>query len=96
MSEAGKIFTGCNIEHRFRCHDVHAEINALTTMIAAGEKRVKTIVIVADRVRFTPCGGCMDWIIELGGKDTVVAFQNTPDGTFQTYSASELMPHYPE
>ena len=96
MSESGKIFTGCNIEHRFRCHDVHAEVNALTTMIAGGEKRVKTIVIVADRMRFTPCGGCMDWIIELGGKDTVVAFQSTPGGAFQTYSASELMPHYPE
>jgi cytidine deaminase len=96
ISGNGKIFSGCNIEHRFRCHDVHAEINALTTMVAGGEKTAKVVLIAAERSRFTPCGGCLDWIMELGGKDTVVAFQNSPTNEFQIFKASELMPNYPE
>ena len=36
MSEDGEIFAGCNVEHIFRCHDVHAEVNAITSMVAGG------------------------------------------------------------
>lgn len=96
LSENGKIFTGCNVEHRFRCHDVHAEVNALTSMVAAGERRVHVILIVAERERFTPCGGCMDWIMELGGPEVVVAFQKAPSCPFSIHTAKELMPLYPQ
>ncbi len=54
------------------------------------------IVIAAERDRFTPCGGCMDWIFELGGPPGVlVTFQGTPGGQLDTLRADELMPHYP-
>lgn len=96
FSSRGNIYTGCNVEHKYRCHDVHAEVNALTTMVAAGESSAEIILIVADRERFTPCGGCMDWIMQFGGKETVVAFQNVEDGEFFIFAAKELMPHYPE
>jgi cytidine deaminase len=96
LSQGGKIFTGCNVEHHFRCHDVHAEINALTTMVAEGERIANTLLIVAERNRFTPCGGCMDWIMEFGGNDVIVAFQNAPGGEFHVHTAKELMPYYPE
>jgi cytidine deaminase len=36
LSAEGEVFAGCNVEHRFRSHDVHAEVNALTTMGARG------------------------------------------------------------
>jgi len=91
-----KIFSGCNVEHRFRCHDVHAEINALTTMIAGGDRIAKVILVVAERIRFTPCGGCMDWIMEFGGKDAIVAFSRCSCGKFHIYAAKDLMPYYPE
>lgn len=96
LSENGNVFSGCNVEHRFRCHDVHAEVNALTTMVTAGERRAKVVLIVAERERFTPCGGCMDWIMELGGPDAIVAFQKAPDTPFLVHTAKELMPYYPE
>ena len=32
----GKVYSGCNVEHRFRSHDVHAEVNAITSMVAGG------------------------------------------------------------
>jgi cytidine deaminase len=94
-SSSGNIYFGCNVEHKYRCHDVHAEVNALTAMVAAGESSVEIIVIVAEREKFTPCGGCMDWIMQFGGKNAVVAFQNVEDGDFTVFTANELMPHYP-
>ena len=33
------------------------------------------IVIVADRTKFTPCGGCLDWIFEFGGPACKVGYQ---------------------
>jgi cytidine deaminase len=89
------IYSACNVEHRFRSHDIHAEVNAITTMISFGGKQVLAIAIVAERDRFTPCGACMDWIMQFGGGDCIVAFQASPLGAHQSYRASELMPHYP-
>ena len=47
LSSDGHIFVGCNVEHRYRCHDVHAEVNAITTMISAGEKQIRIVAIAA-------------------------------------------------
>ena len=95
LSDTGEVFTGCNVEHRFRSHDVHAEVNAITTMVAAGYVRLTAVVIAADREYFTPCGACMDWIMQFGGSAAIVAFQNQPAGELHTFSAEELMPYYP-
>jgi cytidine deaminase len=95
LSTQGNVHAGCNIEHIFRSHDVHAEVNALTTMAATGEGPAVAILIAAERDRFTPCGGCLDWIFELGGPDTQVAFQGSPGGSLLVLRADELMPHYP-
>ena len=73
-------------------HDVHAEINAISSMVAGGEKTFRAIVIVAKRERFTPCGGCMDWIMQHGSGDCVVGFQEEKKGEIQRYLARELMP----
>ena len=56
LSEQGNVYGGCNIEHIFRSHDVHAEVNALTTMVASGDGPALALLIAADRERFTPCG----------------------------------------
>lgn len=95
LSSQGRIYTGCNVEHRFRSHDVHSEVNALTTMHATGDGPAIAVVIVAARANFTPCGGCLDWIFELGGPDCLVSFQGEPDGSLLTLRADQLMPYYP-
>jgi len=95
LSISGTIHSGCNVEHRFRSHDIHAEVNALSSLVAAGGKSVVMILIVADRERFTPCGACLDWIFQLGGDECVVGFQRLPEGPITSYTASELMPYYP-
>ena len=95
FSESGRIFCGCNVEHKFRSHDIHAEVNAIGNMIAGGDIRLLAILVVAERERFTPCGSCMDWIFQFGGTECRVAFQSNPQGSISFYTAHELMPHYP-
>ena len=74
-----KIIRGCNIEHRYRSHDIHAEVNAIGNMVASGEERFQAIIIVAERDFFTPCGSCMDWIMQHGIENCLVAFKNKND-----------------
>lgn len=95
LTAAGHLFPGCNVEHRFRSHDVHAEVNALTSMVTVGGGPAVAILVVAERERFTPCGSCLDWIFELAGPECAVGFQARPDGPPEWLSAHELMPHYP-
>ncbi|MEU4241884.1 hypothetical protein [Actinoplanes sp. NPDC026619] len=95
LVEGGKIFAGCNVEHKFRSHDVHAEVNALTSMIAGGGSQAIAIAVVSTRDHFTPCGACMDWIFELGGPKCRVYVSNREGFVLFDHLAEELMPFYP-
>ena len=95
ITSEGLIFTGCNVEHKFRSHNVHAEVNAISSMVNSGCTEFVAIVVAAERERFTPCGGCINWIYQFGGPDCSVGYQSSQDGLILTYSALELMPHYP-
>ena len=96
LSKDGMIYHGCNIEHEFRSHDIHAETNAISNMVASGRDHMIAILVVADRRRFTPCGGCMDWIFQIGHSDCLVGFQPSKDGEIKIFKAKELMPFYPK
>lgn len=95
MTSDGSIFVGCNVEHRFRSHDVHAEVNVITSMVAAGHTDLVAVVVVAKRERFTPCGACMDWIFQFGGPACLVGYQSEQGEEIKVYKAEELMPYYP-
>lgn len=94
-SGQGGFFGGSNVEHVFRSHDVHAEVNALTTMVSAGHTDANAVLVASERERFTPCGSCLDWIFELGGPNCWVAFEPTRGVRLRIYRAVELMPYYP-
>lgn len=95
LADDGRIFHGCNVEHRFRSHDIHAETNAISSLVAAGARKVIAVVIAAERERFTPCGSCMDWVFELGGDDCWVISERRPGEVNHELRASDLMPFYP-
>jgi cytidine deaminase len=95
LSDDRRVFVGCNVEHRYRSHDVHAEVNAITTMIASGSRKLLGILVAAERDMFTPCGACMDWIFQFGEEACLVAFQSAPHSEIVVRSAHELMPYYP-
>ena len=92
--ESSFIARGCNLEHPFRCHDIHAEVNAISGLMMMGHDiKLTHVLIAAERESFTPCGGCMDWIMRFGDENTVVMFQKHPDmGTAMThiFRAKEL------
>jgi cytidine deaminase len=96
LSGSSAIYTGCNVEHRFRSHDIHAETNALGNMVAAEGDNwdLVAVLIVSARKQFTPCGACLDWIFELGSGSTLVGHLGAYAGV-QVYRADELMPVYP-
>jgi len=95
LASSGSISSGCNVEHRFRSHDVHAEVNAISSMVAGGERKLVAILIAAERERFTPCGACMDWIFQFGGPTCRVGYQRERGGPVTVHLAGELMPYYP-
>ncbi len=95
VTRKGDIFLGCNIEHPFRSHDVHAEVNALSSMVASGGSDPLALVIVAERQLFTPCGACMDWIMHLGSHECMIFAQSQRNGEMRSFTAKELMPYYP-
>lgn len=92
----GSMFGGCNVEHQFRSHDIHAEANAISSMVAAGHIDLSAVVVVARRERMSPCGGCLDWIMQFGGGGCQVAWQCEPKGQVFIHRAAELMPYYPK
>lgn len=96
LTERRQIYSGCNVEHRYRSHDIHAETNAISSMVACGEKRIIAVLVAAERTRFTPCGSCMDWIFQFGGPHCLVGYQGEIGGKIQIHSAHDLMPYYPE
>jgi cytidine deaminase len=96
MTELGDVFVGCNVEHKFRSHDVHAEVNAITSMVSAGQRDLAAVAIAAEREVFTPCGACLDWIFQFGSDKCRVFVQSIPGGPLKIYAAAELMPHYPK
>ncbi len=96
LSETRNIYTGCNIEHIYRSHDIHAEVNVISSMIASGDRNILKILIVAERDFFTPCGGCMDWIMQFAIEETLVGFQNRKGGEIRIFNTHELMPFYPK
>jgi cytidine deaminase len=95
LGEDGRVYAGCNVEHQFRSHDIHAEINAIASMVAGGCKSIRAVAIAAQRERFTPCGACLDWIFQFGNRDCIVLAQAQPRGQIQRFTAQQLMPFYP-
>ena len=97
LSAGANIYTGCNVEHRYRSHDVHAEVNAITSMVAAGERSLVALAVVAERERFTPCGACLDWIFQFADPRTCVVFcQSEREGRVTEYLLQTLMPFHPK
>ncbi|GMQ94528.1 MAG: cytidine deaminase [Acidimicrobiia bacterium] len=63
----GTIHAGCNVENSAYGASVCAEVNAITTAVAAGATEIDTIAIVClDGQPCTPCGNCRQVMREFG------------------------------
>lgn len=94
VTPGGKTFFGANIETQWQT-SYHSEEVAILGMLMAGEDRFDTLCIAAERELFTPCGACMDKILEFGGPNAVIYHYRPSTKDVRKFTAKEIMPHYP-
>lgn len=100
--ETGRIHAGCNVENAAYPVGTCAEAGAIAAMIAAGGRRIRAILILADSpAPVTPCGACRQRIREFAGPDTPILAAG-PGGLRARFTLEALLPasfgpdHLPE
>ena len=87
-------FTGANVELLWqRCS--HAEENTIIGSITHDGGEVRAICIAADRELFTPCGHCMDLILEFSQKTASIIHYNPRTRKTTIIPLKKMMPYYP-
>lgn len=67
LAGSGQIYSGCNVENASYGLCNCAERTAIFTAIAAGERKVKAVVVYTPtRIPIMPCGACRQVINEFG------------------------------
>ena len=91
-STSGVVYAGCNVENVAYPEGTCAEAGAIAAMVAAGDKRIAEIAVIADSPQpVSPCGGCRQKIAEFADGDVVVTLHTT-DGTMLQTTVSALLP----
>jgi len=91
-STSGAVYAGCNVETVAYPEGTCAEAGAIAAMVAAGDKRIAEIAVIADSPQpVSPCGGCRQKIAEFADGDVVVTLHTT-DGTMLQTTVSALLP----
>jgi cytidine deaminase len=91
-SEDGKLHLGCNVENAAYPQGQCAEASAIGVMVAAGSRKIKSIVVMGGGEELcSPCGGCRQRLAEFAGPKTPVHICG-PEGLRQTVTLGELMP----
>lgn len=91
-SEDGSLYTGVNVENASYGLSTCAETSAISQMITAGRKIIKSIVILnGENTLCAPCGACRQRIIEFSTPDTQVHLC-TNQSVIKTMRIDELLP----
>lgn len=89
--EAGRIFTGCNIESATYGLTMCAERVAVFKAISEGAGRLKRVAVVTDAEQLTPpCGACRQILWEFCGNAEVLLAGI--DGRMEKMTMEELFP----
>ncbi len=91
-SESGKVFSGANVENAAYPVGTCAEAGAIAAMVAAGERRIREVLVLgAGEALVTPCGACRQRIREFAGEDVLVHVAG-PDGVRASFTLGALLP----
>ncbi len=89
---SGTIYIGCNVENVAYPEGTCAEAGAIAAMIAAGDKELTEVYVVASSPHpVPPCGGCRQKLAEFGKGDVVVTMA-TADGLETKTTIADLLP----
>jgi cytidine deaminase len=89
---SGAIFAGANVENASFPEGWCAETSALGAMVAAGEREIVEVLVIAEHPEpITPCGGCRQRLAEFGRASTPV-IACSPAGERARWTLGELLP----
>ena len=89
----GRIYSGCNVENASFGLTCCAERNAIFTMIAAGTREIREILVLGESEEILPpCGACRQVIAEFAAPATPVHMCDIR-GRSRTVTVGELMPY---
>jgi homotetrameric cytidine deaminase len=89
---SGAVYSGANVENAAYPQGQCAEASAMGALVAAGEKEIAAVAVVAERLEICPpCGGCRQRLSELARPDTPVHL-GRPGGGHRTFTVAELLP----
>lgn len=89
---SGVIYTGCNVENVAYPEGTCAEAGAIAAMVAAGDRVIIEVLVIADCPDpVPPCGGCRQKIAEFAGPDVRVTLCTT-DGQAKVTTLADLLP----
>lgn len=80
LMESGKIFAGTNVENASYGLCNCAERTAIFSAIAAGERKIRCVVVYTPtKIATTPCGACRQVINEFGPEARVFSICDSAD-----------------
>ena len=89
---SGAVFAGANVECASFPEGWCAETSAIAAMVAAGEREIVEVLVVAEHAEpVTPCGGCRQRLAEFGTASTVVHAAG-PQGVLARFTLGALLP----
>lgn len=90
---SGAIFSGCNVENASFPVGICAEAAAIAAMIAAGERIIAEMLVIAEgEALATPCGACRQRIREFAAPDAQI-YVADKSGVRASFTQSSLLPH---
>ena len=94
LTDAGALYTGCNVENASYGLSMCAERNAVAGMVADAdpdERKARLVAVVSpDSAPCFPCGACRQVLREFGC-DEVVVLEGS--GSTRHYPLDALLPH---
>ena len=91
-AESGTIHAGCNVENAAYPEGTCAEAGAVAAMIAAGDRQILEVLVIAGSPEpVPPCGGCRQKLAEFGAADVPVTLC-TLDGREMRTTLGALLP----
>ena len=89
---SGRVHLGCNVENAAYPEGTCAEAGAIAAMVAAGEREVAEVAVIAEGSDpVPPCGGCRQKLAEFAGPDARVTLAATGGARRET-TVGALLP----
>ncbi len=93
LGRSGRVYAGCNVENASFGLTLCAERVAVANAIAAGERKLLGLAVVAGgRSPVAPCGMCLQTLAEFGGTGLPVTLSNPDGGRRKATTLGRLLP----